>query len=91
MIKATNFDFWKMAYDMGAIDVDMLRQAVKTDANPYGEISKDEFKTICGQDFDPVKEETKDDSKTDEPKQDETTKTEQTTTGGATTETLVQQ
>lgn len=56
MVQATNFDFWKMAYDMGAIDVDMLKQAVKTDSNPYGEITTDEFKTICGQDFAPVQQ-----------------------------------
>ena len=56
MVQATNFDFWKMAYDMGAIDVDMLKQAVKTDSNPYGEITTDEFKTICGQDFTPVQQ-----------------------------------
>lgn len=46
-----NFNFWKMAYDMKAIDINTLRQAVKTTVNPYGEISEDEFKTITGVDF----------------------------------------
>lgn len=56
MEKITNFDFWKMAYDMGAIDIDMLKQAVKTDDNPFGEITTDEFKIICKQDFTPVQQ-----------------------------------
>ncbi len=46
-----NFNFWKMAYDMKAIDINTLKQAVKTTANPYGEITEDEFKTITGVDF----------------------------------------
>ena len=58
MAKA-NYDFWKMAWDMKAIDIDMLRQAVKTEANPYGEISPEQFKVITGINF-IVKEEIKD-------------------------------
>lgn len=46
-----NYNFWKMAYDMKAIDISTLRQAVKTDSNPYGEITETEFKTITGVDF----------------------------------------
>lgn len=45
-------DFWKMAWDYKAIDINMLRQAVITENNPYGDITKEEFKKICGQDFD---------------------------------------
>ena len=46
-----DFKFWKMAYDMKAIDIDLLKQAVKCDKNPYGEITKDEFKLISGEEF----------------------------------------
>ena len=50
------FDFWEMAYKMrNGISIDMLRQAVVTDKNPSGDISKEEFKEISGVDFE-VKE-----------------------------------
>lgn len=51
----SNYNFWKMAFDMRAIDINLLRQAVKTDSNPFGELSEDEFKEISGVDFE-VKE-----------------------------------
>lgn len=44
-------DFWKMAYDNQWVDVDMIRQAVITDTNPFGDITKEQFKEITGQDF----------------------------------------
>ena len=44
-------DFWKMAFDNGWVDVDMIRQAVITETNPFGDITKEEFKEITGQDF----------------------------------------
>ena len=50
--------FWKLAYDMGWIDRDKeiasqkLRLAVKTESNPFGEITPDEYKQITGKDFD---------------------------------------
>lgn len=44
-------DFWKMAYDYGWITIDLLRQAVITDTNPFGDIAKEQFKEIAGQDF----------------------------------------
>lgn len=47
----SNFEFWKMAYDMEAIDKDLLGQAVKCTKNPYGEISPDQYKEICGENF----------------------------------------
>lgn len=51
-----NFEFWKMAYTMrNGISIDMLRQAVITTINPFGDISKDEFKEISNVDFE-VKE-----------------------------------
>lgn len=50
-------NFWKLAYDVGWIDKDKeiakqkLRLAVKTEANPFGEITPEEYKQITGQDF----------------------------------------
>ncbi|WP_083329004.1 XkdX family protein [Peptoniphilus raoultii] len=44
-------DFWKMAYDLSWIDIDVLRQAVITETNPFGDISKEQFKEITGKDF----------------------------------------
>ena len=44
-------DFWKMAYDYGWVDIGLLRQAVITDTNPFGDITKEQFKEITGEDF----------------------------------------
>ncbi|GIN39061.1 XkdX family protein [Heyndrickxia oleronia] len=50
-------NFWKIAYDMGWIDPDKeaaaqkLRLAVKTDSNPFGEITPDEYKKITNKEF----------------------------------------
>lgn len=44
-------DFWKMAYDLSWIGIDVLRQAVITETNPFGDISKEQFKEITGEDF----------------------------------------
>ena len=44
-------EFWKMCFDMKVIDADFLRQAVKTDKNPYGDITADQFKEITGEEF----------------------------------------
>lgn len=44
-------DFWKMAYDNQWVNIDLLRQAVITDTNPFGDITKEQFKEITGQDF----------------------------------------
>lgn len=43
--------FWKMVYDMVWIDIDTLRKAVITDGNPFGDITKEEFKEISGEDY----------------------------------------
>ncbi|MDP4095481.1 XkdX family protein [Paenibacillus sp. P96] len=43
--------FWQMAFVWGWVDADSLKGAVKTDVNPYGEITPDEYKTITGVDF----------------------------------------
>lgn len=43
--------FWNLAYKSKWVTIDQLRLVVKTEANPYGEITPEEFKTITGQDF----------------------------------------
>ena len=40
-------DFWKMAYEYKWCTLDQLREACD-----LGGITKEEFKKICGQDFD---------------------------------------
>lgn len=44
-------DFWKMAYNLGWIDNNILKQAVITEVNPFGDITKNEFKEITGIEF----------------------------------------
>lgn len=44
-------EFWEMAYEQGWIEVEMLRQAVITENNPYGDITKEQYKEITGTDF----------------------------------------
>ncbi|WCR27031.1 XkdX family protein [Paenibacillus thiaminolyticus] len=43
--------FWKLAFECKWIDAEGLRAAVKTDSNPFGEISPEEYKQITGIDF----------------------------------------
>ena len=43
--------FWNLAYKYKWVTIDQLRLAVRTESNPYGEITPEEFKTITGQDF----------------------------------------
>lgn len=43
--------FWKLAFTQNWVDVDKLRLAVKTESNPFGEITPKEFKNITDQDF----------------------------------------
>lgn len=43
--------FWKIAYSYKWVTLDQLRQVVKTDARPHGEITPEEFTAITGQDF----------------------------------------
>ncbi|MBN3398166.1 XkdX family protein [Clostridium botulinum] len=40
-----------MAYSIGAIDKELLAQAVITKKNPYGEITPEEYELICKEDF----------------------------------------
>lgn len=44
-------NFWKMVYDLGWIDLATLRQAVITKANPFGDITPEEFEQISGTSF----------------------------------------
>ncbi|MBR8659553.1 MULTISPECIES: XkdX family protein [Brevibacillus] len=43
--------FWNLAYKYKWVTIDQLRLAVRTESNPYGEITPEEFKQITGQDF----------------------------------------
>jgi hypothetical protein len=43
--------FWALAYARKWVTIEQLRQAVKTDSNPYGQITPDEFKTISREDY----------------------------------------
>ena len=41
-------EFWKFAYEHEWVTIEQLRMAVITENNPYGEITKEEFKEITG-------------------------------------------
>ncbi|MGD6845220.1 XkdX family protein [Bacillus infantis] len=43
--------FWQLAFNQKWVTADQLRLAVKTDSNPYGEITPDEYKTITSKGF----------------------------------------
>ena len=40
--------FWQLAYKSKWIEADKLRLAVKTESNPFGEISPEEYELITG-------------------------------------------
>lgn len=44
-------NFWKMAFDYKWVDAVMLKGAVKTQTNPFGEISSEEYKQIANIDY----------------------------------------
>lgn len=44
-------NFWEYAYSKGWIDKELLKQAVITEANPFGEVTKEEYKAIIGEDY----------------------------------------
>lgn len=44
--------FWEMAYKFNWITKEILRQAVITDSNPYGEVTRAEYKEITGEKYD---------------------------------------
>ncbi|MGV3139728.1 XkdX family protein [Brevibacillus agri] len=43
--------FWRLAYNLKWVTIDKLRLVVRTELNPFGEITPDEFKQITGKDF----------------------------------------
>ncbi|WP_419185172.1 XkdX family protein [Lysinibacillus sphaericus] len=43
--------FWQIAFMYKWVTAAQLRLAVKTEANPFGEISSTEYKEITGQEF----------------------------------------
>jgi len=43
--------FWKLAFNLKWASIDQLRMAVKTDANPFGQITEAEFKEITGEEY----------------------------------------
>ena len=50
--EVNNMTWWKMAYDNDWVTKEELRYAVKTPENPFGDITKEEYKEITGADFD---------------------------------------
>lgn len=45
--------FWNIAYKSKWVTLDKLRLVVKTESNPFGEITPEQFKQITGEDFAP--------------------------------------
>lgn len=43
--------FWQIAFMYKWVTADQLRLAVKTETNPFGEITKEQYKEITGQEF----------------------------------------
>ncbi|GLC88272.1 XkdX family protein [Lysinibacillus piscis] len=43
--------FWQIAFMYKWVTAEQLRLAVKTETNPFGEISSAQYKEITGQDF----------------------------------------
>lgn len=43
--------FWKLAYNMKWVTAEQLRLVVKTENNPSGEITPEQYKEITGIDF----------------------------------------
>ncbi|MDU5143506.1 MAG: XkdX family protein [Paenibacillus dendritiformis] len=44
-------NFWKLAFECKWIDAEGLCAAVKTEANPFGEITPTEYEKITGREF----------------------------------------
>lgn len=43
---SANYGFWKLAYEQKWVTAEQLRGAVKTDTNPFGEITPQEYQEI---------------------------------------------
>ncbi|MDQ0496390.1 XkdX family protein [Paenibacillus brasilensis] len=44
-------NFWSLAFKLNWVTAEKLKGAVKTEDNPFGEISPEEYKEITGVDF----------------------------------------
>lgn len=49
--KVNSMDWWKVAYKNEWITKEELRNVVKTPENPFGDITKEEFKMITDSEF----------------------------------------
>lgn len=43
--------FWTLAFNQRWVTAEQLKSAVKTENNPFGEITPEEYKTITGIEF----------------------------------------
>jgi hypothetical protein len=43
--------FWKLAYNMKWVSAEQLRLVVKTESNPFGEITPEQYKEITEVNF----------------------------------------
>lgn len=43
-------EFWKLFWEYNN-DIETLKSAVKCESNPFGEITPEEYKEICGEEF----------------------------------------
>lgn len=43
--------FWALAFTMRWVTAEALKGAVKTESNPFGEITPEEYKTITGEEY----------------------------------------
>ncbi|MGN7167967.1 XkdX family protein [Paenibacillus cellulositrophicus] len=43
--------FWKLAFDKKWVTADALKGAVKTDTNPFGEITPEQYQQITGVEY----------------------------------------
>ncbi|MCR8846504.1 XkdX family protein [Paenibacillus sp. SC116] len=44
-------EFWKYAFDMNWINVEVLRKAVRTSNNPSGDITPEQYREITSIDY----------------------------------------
>lgn len=43
--------FWMYAYKANCVTIDQLRIVVKTESNPHGEITPEEYEIITGEEY----------------------------------------
>lgn len=44
-------NFWSLAWEYRWVTLEQLKLVVKTENNKFGEITPEEYKTICNEDF----------------------------------------